>query len=90
MIHKIVNALLALVGKNYEIDGDVPNTVLIRLLIYRSICLLRGIVFFQTQAFIGANVKFRGKNISLGKYSTIGDDCQIDTVAKRKLIIMPE
>jgi len=86
MIKNIFQKLLNRAGKNYTIDPNIPQKLLVSNLLTRLISLLRGYVFFQRKIFIGKGCVISNKNnIVFGKNVTIEKKCDIDGYAIKKL-----
>lgn len=86
MIKNLFQKLLNKAGKNYTIDSNIPEWLLVNNLFTRFILLLRGYVFFQKRIFLGKGcVISNKKNIVIGKNVTIDKRCDIDGYAIENL-----
>ncbi|KIX20493.1 hypothetical protein SY27_11285 [Flavobacterium sp. 316] len=87
MIRNLFQKLLNKAGKNYTIDPNIPQSLLVNSLFARLILLLRGYVFFQRRIFLGIGCTISNKkNIVIGQNVTIDKRCDIDGYAQNKLI----
>lgn len=82
MIKKTFQKLLQKKGKDYQIDGRIPDKLLIGMIIDRAVMRFRGILFLQTKVFLGSGCTIRNKkNIVFGKNCTIEKGTRIDGYA---------
>jgi acetyltransferase-like isoleucine patch superfamily enzyme len=87
MIHLLFQKLIAKTGKNYQIDDNIPKSLLIRSLYVRGIMLLRGFICLQKRIFLGKGSKILNKkNIIFGRNITFENHVSIDGYAKNKLV----
>lgn len=86
MIKKIVQDLLQKKGKQYQIDTQIPDKLLVEMLIDRAIMRFRGILFLQKKVFLGSDCAIKNKkNIAFGKNCTIEKGTRIDGYATNKI-----
>lgn len=88
MVKNIFQKLLYKFGKNYEVDPNIPQRLIVMILYKRIIMLIRG--FFKTgkRVFVGSNVVLYNKrNIHFGKNVTIDKNCVIDGFSSETIII---
>lgn len=86
MIKQIVQKLLQKKGKQYIIDAQIPNKLLVELLMDRAMMRYRGILFLQKKVFLGSDCIIRNKkNIVFGKNCTIEKGTRIDGYAVNKI-----
>lgn len=84
----ILNRLLKKSGKNYEIDPQIPNSLIFNILTKRFFMLIRGVLKTRKKVFVGKNTKiYNSKNIAFGKNVTIENHCKIDGYSSRKIIL---
>ena len=78
MIKKLFQKLLNKSGKEYSVDTNIPNSLLIGFLFCRFLMISRGLLYLQKKVFLGKNtviknknnIKF-GTNVTIDKYTTI-------------------
>lgn len=88
MLKKLLQNILHKAGKSYQIDSNIPDSLIIRSFYVRFIMLLRGILKLQKKVFIGKNVTIlHAKNIQFGKNVTIESYTTIDGYASEKIIL---
>lgn len=88
MIRSLYIRLLQKTGKTYLPDPKVPTAVLFGELTGRAIMLLRGLIRVRSKAFIGKNVRFRGKRfIKFSDFTTVCDNVYMDAVSKDGIMI---
>lgn len=88
MIKKLYQKLLIKSGKSYQIDTNIPNSLLIVTIYNRILMLLRGLLKTQKKVFVGnSTIIYNSKNIIFGKSVTIERNCVIDGYAKQKIIL---
>jgi acetyltransferase-like isoleucine patch superfamily enzyme len=88
MIKIIFQNMLKKFGKNYELDSNIPNGLIITFLSQRMIMLFRGFILLRRKIFLGKNCSVLNKSgVILGKNVTIEDYSKIDGYAKNKVII---
>lgn len=86
MIKKIVQKLLKKTGKLYQIDNQIPDKLLVEMLMDRFIMKFRGILFIQKNIFLGSSCIIKNKkNIVFGKNCTIEKGTRIDGYAANKI-----
>ena len=86
MIKKIVQKLLQKTGKRYQIDNQIPDMLLVEMLMDRSIMKFRGMLFLQKNVFLGSSCTIKNKkNIAFGKNCTIEKGTRIDGYAANKI-----
>lgn len=88
MIKSLFQKLLNKSGKNYVIDPNIPNKLIVSNLLRRVFMLIRG--FFKTgkKVFIGNHTKiYNSKNILFGNSVTIDKNCIVDGFASEKIIL---
>jgi acetyltransferase-like isoleucine patch superfamily enzyme len=86
MVKKLYNNLLKKSGKDYKIDQNVPNGLILHSLFSRIILLFRGYFWLFKSVFLGKGCKIINKrNIIFGKNVTIENYVSIDGYAKKKL-----
>ena len=85
MIHRVLNQILLMLGKNdYKIDKEINTFALLKIIFFKSIQFIRSIplYFLINKAkgiiFLGkkVNIKFKNK-LTLGKTAFIGDYVEI-------------
>lgn len=86
MLKKYLESLLKKFGKQYTLDPNTPNRLVIYFLYSRGIMMLRGLIRLRKKIFIGKNVSLLNKNnfefgygCTIEKYTTI-DSYGIDKV----------
>jgi acetyltransferase-like isoleucine patch superfamily enzyme len=86
MIRNLFQKLLNKAGKNYTIDSNIPQSLLVSSLFTRLILLFRGYLFFRRRIFLGFGCTISNKkNIVIGQNVTIDKRCDIDGYAIEKL-----
>jgi acetyltransferase-like isoleucine patch superfamily enzyme len=79
MLKNILYKLLKTFGKNYTIDPNIPDKLIISILFQRLVMLLRGIVKTRHKIFLGKNVKINNRsNFKFGAGCTIEEDVLLD------------
>jgi acetyltransferase-like isoleucine patch superfamily enzyme len=87
MIKNLFQKLLNKSGKSYQIDGDIPNSLILRTLFDRGFMLIRGILKTGNKIYLGKQCTITNKkNIEFGKNVTIERFTIIDGYAKNKII----
>ncbi len=87
MIKIIFQKLLNKSGKTYQIDSEIPNSLVLQTLFTRAIMLIRGILRTGKKIYLGKNCTILNKkNIVFGKNVTIERFTIIDGYAKNKII----
>jgi acetyltransferase-like isoleucine patch superfamily enzyme len=82
--HRLLVGLLDKVGKDYKPDPDLPVGLITNIVRTRLLWLLRGLLRFRQSAFVGAQVKARGKrHIRLGRGATLERGVVLDGYAHR-------
>ena len=94
-MRKLVEKTIARIkGQDYELDSSLSTFRLLQIIFERMNMLLRG--FFRRiclkkagkRLFLGRRVKFKcGKRIKLGQGVTINDNCFINGLSKKGIII---
>jgi acetyltransferase-like isoleucine patch superfamily enzyme len=70
------------VGKDYDIDDDVPDAALVRSMAGRGVEALRGVIRFRRLVFIGADVRIRcRRRLHLERGATIERGCRVDALS---------
>lgn len=88
VVRRCFERLYRLVGKDYEVDSEVPSTVLAGILLRRSAWLARGLVLGRGAAFVGPAVHIRGlRGLRMARAATIEGGCRIDAVARRGVVL---
>lgn len=88
MLKKVIKFLIKYTGKNYEIDNDIPSSLILGYIISRFFTLMKGVFKFRKVVFVGKKVTLTGvRNISLGKFVTIEDYVKIDGFSRKKMKI---
>lgn len=88
MIRTTFQKLLLRAGKTYTLDPDIPNSLIWRTIIRRSVMLLRGLLKTGSKVYVGANCTILNvSNISFGKSVTIDKYSTIDGYAKEKIFL---
>ncbi|RZJ71970.1 acyltransferase [Flavobacterium sp.] len=83
MLKGLFQRLLVKSGKDYQIDPDLPDSLIFRTLTKRTIMLLRGLLFLRRKVFVGCDCSFQNKSkIKFGKSVTIESHVKIDGYAK--------
>lgn len=86
MVKRIFQNILIKLGKNYEIDQNIPTFLFITFFLKRFWMMFRGLIFLQKKVFLGKGVKiYNAKNILFGKNVTIENHVTIDGFAKNIL-----
>ena len=87
MIKNIFQKFLNKSGKSYQIDKEIPDSLILLTLYKRLLMLIRGIIKTHKKVFVGNNTKiYNSKNISFGKNVTIDKNCIIDGYSKQKIV----
>jgi len=88
MIKNLFQKLLNKSGKSYKIDPNIPQKLVVLLLVKRAIMVARGLVKTRKKIFIGSNTKiYNTSNISFGKSITIEKNCTIDGFSSEKVML---
>ncbi|MDM1073367.1 acyltransferase [Empedobacter brevis] len=88
MFKRIYQNLLLKFGKNYTLDPNIPDQLIIQFLLNRLIMILRGMIILRKKTFVGKNCVFLNKKgLKLGKNITFEDYVKIDGFAKENVII---
>jgi acetyltransferase-like isoleucine patch superfamily enzyme len=79
MLISLTSFILKLIGKEYQLDKNLPFTFFLDFFWTRLIMLLRGIFFLRKfKVFMGSGVQIKGKRfLSLGQYATLDDYSKI-------------
>lgn len=86
MLKKIFQKLLYKSGKNYQIDPEIPDSLIAKTLFKRFLMLARGYVSTGKKIYLGSNCTISNKrNIQFGKNVTIENSTKIDGYARQKL-----
>lgn len=87
MIKKTFQKLLLKSGKNYKIDSNIPNKLILLTLFKRVFMLMRGYIKTGNKVFVGRNTKiYNARNILFGQNVTIECQCMIDGFSSEKII----
>ncbi len=87
MIKNLFQKLLSKSGKSYKIDPNIPQKLIVLMLIRRVIMLVRGFLKTRNKIFIGCNTKiYNIRNITFGNNVTIEKNCIIDGFSSEKII----
>jgi acetyltransferase-like isoleucine patch superfamily enzyme len=88
MVKDIFQKLLVKSGKNYQIDGRIPDKLFYQILIKRATMLIRGFLKTGKKVFIGCHAKILNPaNIVFGKSVTIEKYTTIDGFSSEKIIL---
>lgn len=86
MIIKIFQNLLQKFGKSYIIDPTIPKKLFYKVLMKRSLMLLKGICVYRRLIFVGKKVQIKNlSNINLGCNVTLESYTILDGYAKNKI-----
>jgi acetyltransferase-like isoleucine patch superfamily enzyme len=86
MIKQLVQKILQKKGKQYQIDSQIPDKLLVEMLMDRTMMRFRGLLFLQKKVFLGSDCIIKNKkNITLGKNCTIEKGTRIDGYAANKI-----
>lgn len=86
MLKKIFQKLLYKSGKNYQIDPEIPDSLIAKILFKRFLMLARGYMLTRKKIYLGSNCSISNKrNIQFGKNVTIDNSTKIDGYARQKL-----
>lgn len=88
MLKKLFQRLLEKSGKNYLIDPQIPQKLILIQLKDRFFMLLRGFLKTRQKVFVGSNTKiYNSKNIVFGNNVTIDKHCTIDGFSSEKILL---
>ncbi len=88
MFRGIFQSFLNRAGKNYTIDKNIPSRLIVKMLIRRSIMLLRGIMVLRRKVFLGYGCSISNKkNFSFGRNVTIESYTKLDGYSSEKIIL---
>jgi acetyltransferase-like isoleucine patch superfamily enzyme len=86
MLKKLFKFLLQRFGKDYDVDEDIPERLILAVFCQRFVMLLRGYLFLGKRIFVGKKVKINNRsNLSFGKNCTLESLVRIDAYAKQKI-----
>jgi acetyltransferase-like isoleucine patch superfamily enzyme len=81
---KLMQVVLARAGRTYQVDDAIPESVVALELLRRGVEALRGIMRLGTIAFVGRQVRIRGRrNLAPSRYCSIGDNSYVDAVSRQ-------
>ena len=87
MLKKLLKKLLNHFGKTYNLDNNIPNQLILSVLVRRMKMMLRGLIKVRRNIFLGSNVKIYNKhNFKFGKGCTIEKQTTLDCYAIEKVV----
>jgi acetyltransferase-like isoleucine patch superfamily enzyme len=88
MLKKSLQKILNKIGKNYTINQDIPDSLILSLFFTRGLMLLRGILLIRKKIFLGKNVCVKNKrNFDFGKNVTIEKYTDLDGYASSRIYL---
>lgn len=86
MLKKIFQKLLYKSGKNYQIDPEIPDSLIAKTLFRRFCMVVRGYLSTGKKIYLGSNCSISNKkNILFGNNVTFENFTKIDGYARQKL-----
>ena len=87
MLKKLLKKLLNQFGKTYDLDNNIPNQLVLSILVRRTKMMLRGLILVRRKIFLGNSVKIYNKNnFKFGKGCTIEKQTTLDCYAIEKVV----
>ena len=88
MIKNYFQKILLKSGKQYQIDPNLPDRLLLHILFQRCCMLFRGILILQKKVFLGKSCTIINKgNFNFGKNVTIEKHTELDGYSKNRIKI---
>lgn len=86
MLKNFIQKLLQKSGKTYQIDANIPDSLLLRTLIIRMMMLLRGLIKTGQKVYVGRCCTILNlKNFSFGRSVTIENNVILDGYSSRQI-----